>query len=260
MYHSNLTSRLMNRISRMKGTSAISRYTGSIAVAFLVVIGACDSTSTEPEIIPLETQMAEDIPADPASGRDPTTGRAISNNLFTLYDLDENQIVLSSSVTDATQRRADSTGTVWDIGFRGTTVIFNGGDSGPGQARAQILTQPFDEVVEAPADGYIADGENTACPQVQTPVGPVPGSTLAICTGSDNGWYNYNSEAGLISPIPGRTIVLKTATGHYAALRILSYYQGNPNPPDANASSRYYTFEFVLQTDGSADLRNTTGS
>ena len=75
----------MNLILPMKGTSAISRYTGLIAVAFLVVIGACDSTSTEPETIPLETQMAEDIPADPASGRDTTTGRAISNNLFTLY-------------------------------------------------------------------------------------------------------------------------------------------------------------------------------
>ena len=250
----------MNRILPLKETSTVSRCTGLIAVAFLVVIGACDSASNEPEIIPLESRMAEDIPADPASGRDPTTGRAISNNLFTLYDLDENQIVLSSSETDAAQRRADSTGTVWDIGFKGTTLIFNGGDSGPGQARAQILTQPFDEVVEAPAGGYIADGENTTCPQVQTPVGPVPGSTLAICTGSGNGWYNYNSEAGLISPIPGRTIVLKTATDHYAALRILSYYQGNPNPPDPNAPSRYYTFEFVLQTDGSSDLRNTTDS
>ena len=250
----------MNRILPTKETSAISRFTGLIAVAFLVVIGACDSTSTEPETIPLETRMAEDIPADPASGRDPTTGRAISNNLFTLYDLDETQVVLSSSETDPGQRRADSTSTVWDIGFRGTTVIFNGGDSGPGRARAQILAQPFDEVVEAPDGGYIADGENTTCPQVQTPVGPVPGSTLAICTGSDNGWYNYNSETGLISPIPGRTIVLKTATGLYAALRILSYYQGNPNPPDASAPSRYYTFEFVLQTDGSPDLRNTTDS
>ena len=250
----------MNRILPVEETSAIFRYTGLIAVAFLVVIGACDSTSTEPEIIPLETRMAEDIPADPASGRDSTTGRAISNNLFTLYDLDDNQVVLSSLETDAAQRRADSTGTVWDIGFRGTTVIFNGGTSGPGQARAQVLKQPFDEVVEAPAGGYISDGENTTCPQVQTPVGPVPGSTLAVCTGSGNGWYNYNSEAGLISPIPGRTIVLKTTTDYYAALRILSYYQGNPNPPDANAPSRFYTFEFVLQTDGSSDLRNTTGS
>ena len=228
-----------------------------IVMAFIIFIAACDSADPDPDPIPLETQVAEDVPADPASGRDPTTGRAISNNLFTLYDLDANQIVLSSSVTDPAQRQSDSTGTVWDLGFRGTTIIFNGGSSGPGEASAQILRQSFDEVVEAPAAGYISDGENADCPQVQTPIGPRPGSTLAICTGSDNGWYNYDSNAGLISPIPGRTIVMKTATGNYASLRILSYYRGNPNPPDTNAPSRYYTFEFIIQTDGSRDLRNT---
>ncbi|MCY3486980.1 MAG: hypothetical protein OXH34_00935, partial [Bacteroidetes bacterium] len=85
-----------------------------------------------------------------------------------------------------------------------------------------------------------------------------PGSTLAICTGSGNGWYSYNPDQLLISPIPGRTIVMKTATGNYASLRILGYYQGNPNPPDPNRPSRYYTFEFIVQPDGSRDLRSTT--
>ncbi len=221
-------------------------------------IAACDSTEMDPDPIPLETLMAKDVPADPASGRDPTTGRAISNNLFTLYDLDENKIVLSSSVTDANQRREDSTGTTWDIGLRGTTIIFNGGESGSGMASAQIIAQLFDEIVEAPEGGYITDGENTSCPQVQTPIGPVPGSKLAICTGSGNGWYNYDASQGLISPIPGRTIVMKTAAGNYASLRILSYYKGNPNPPDPSQPSRHYTFEFIIQPDGSRDLRSTT--
>lgn len=248
----------MNQTLLIRKTPAIFRNAWLAAVAITVFIGACDSASTEPEPVPLETQLAEDVPADPASGRDPETGRSISNNLFTLYDLDANQIVLSSLVTDSAQRRADSTGTAWDIGFRGTTIIFNGGESGPGEASAQILAQLFDEVVEAPAGGYTTDGENTACPQVQTPAGPVPGSKLAICTGSGNGWYNYNPDQLLISPIPGRTIVMKTATGNYASLRILGYYQGNPNPPDPNKPSRYYTFEFIVQPDGSRDLRSTT--
>ena len=246
----------MNQFLSTKKVPALLLKTSFSAVICMIIFAACDSTSTEPEPIPLETQTASDVPADPVSGRDQTTGRAISNNLFTLFDLDENKIILSSSVTDPTQRRADSTATVWDIGFRGTTIIFNGGESGPGEAQAQILTQPFHEVTEAPGDGYIADGKNTTCPPIQTPAGPVPGSTLAICTGSGNGWYNYDS--GLISPIPGRTIVIKTATGDYASLRILSYYRGNPNPPDSNEPSRYYTFEYILQADGSKDLQNTT--
>ncbi len=248
----------MNQTLPIRKTPGILRDVWLAAVVITVFIGACDSASNEPEPIPLDTQMAEDVPADPVSGRDLETGRAISNNLFTLYDLDANKIVLSSSVTDAARREADSTGTVWDIGFRGTTIIFNGGKSGPGEAAAQILTQTFDEVVEAPAGGYITDGENTTCPQVQTPAGPVPGSTLAICTGSDNGWYNYDSSQQLISPIPGRTIVMKTATGNYASIRILSYYQGNPNPPNTEQPSRHYTFEFIVQPDGSRDLRSTT--
>ncbi len=250
----------MSQILRIKKTSFPLRNLGLFMAVLMVFIGACDSTTMEPVPVPLEALMAEDVPADPASGRDPTTGRAISNNLYTLYDLDENQIVLSSSDTDTVQREQDSTGTVWDIGFRGTTIIFNGGESGSGQASAQLLSLPFDEVMEAPSNGYIADGENTTCPSVQTPFGPAPSSPLAICTGSDNGWYNYDSESGLISPVPGRTVVMKTATGNYASLRFLSYYQGNPNPPDPSAPSRYYTFEFILQSDGSRDLRNTTSS
>lgn len=248
----------MNQISPISNTPVIFRNAWLAAVVIAVFIGACDSASNEPEPVQLEARMAEDIPADPASGRDSTTGRAISNNLFTLYDIDAGKIILSSSVTDADQRREDSTGTVWDIGFRSTTIIFNGGESGLGEASAQILAEPFDEVVEAPADGYITDGENTTCPQIETPGGPVPGSKLAICTGSDNGWYNYDLDSGLISPIPGRTIVMKTATGNYASLRILSYYQGNPNPPDPSKPSRHYTFEFIVQPDGSRDLRSTT--
>jgi len=242
---------------QVKKTLLTYRNAWFIAVGFIVLVGACDSTSSDPEPIPLMTQIAEDVPADPVSGRDSTTGRALSNNLYTLYDLESNEIILSSSTTDSSQRREDSTGTVWDIGFKSTTIIFNGGESGPGEASAQIMKQPFDEVVEAPAEGYVADGENTTCPQVQTPVGPVLGSTLSICTGSKNGWYSYDSDQGLISPIPGRAIVMKTATGNYASLRILSYYQGNPNPPDASKPSRYYTFEFIVQKDGSRDLRNT---
>jgi len=227
-------------------------------LGFLLTLGACDSSPNEPEPTPLETQLVEDIIADPVISRDPETGRSISNNLYSLYDLDANELILSSSMTDKNQRITDSTGTEWDIGFRGTTIIFNGGISGSGDASAQILAQPFDEVTEAPSDGYITDGNNSTCPPIQTPAGPKPGSTLAICTGSGNGWYNYNSDTGLIAPTPGRTIALKTATGNYASLRFLSYYKGNPNPPDPNQPSRHYTFEYIVQPDGSRDLQNTT--
>lgn len=223
----------------------------------LVFTTSCDSTDDTPEPAALEAQLAENVPADPSSGRDPVTGAAISNNLYTLFDLEENAIVLSSAETNAEIRQRDSTGSDWDIGLKGTTIIFNGGTSGPGEAAAQLLIDVFASVTEAPESGYYADGENTSCPAVETPFGAVPGTPLAICTGSDNGWYNYNSTSSLTTPIPGRTIVLKTARGNYAKIRILSYYQDNPDPPDASALSRYYTFEYILQPDGSRNLETT---
>ena len=228
------------------------------ALTGVLLLSACDSTEPD-EVVDLEAQVAADVEADPTTGRDPNTGAPLANNLFTLYDLDAGEIVLSSSETDAATRAADSTGTAWDIGFRGTTVIFNGGTSGPGQGSAQLLTEAFDAVTEAPADGFFADGANPNCPAVETPGGTFPGTPYALCTGSDNGWDNYAPSQNLIAPIPGRTIVLTTGDGDYAKVRILSYYRGNPATPDPMAdASRYYTFEYVVQPDGSRDFLSTT--
>ena len=220
-----------------------------------LVFSACDTDGNDPDPVPLNAQTATDVEADLTSGRDPNTGAPISNNQFTLYDLDAGEIVLLSSETDATIRQRDSVSTTWDIGFKGTTIIFNGGTSGPGQGSAQLLTETFASVTEAPAAGYVADGANTNCPAVQTPGGTFPGTPYAICTGSDNGWYNYAPQQNLISPIAGRTIAMTTGEGDYAKVRILSYYQGNPATPDPQTdASRYYSFEYIVQPDGSRDF------
>lgn len=225
--------------------------------AFALVLAACDSADPAPEPVPLTVQTAADVEADPVASAG--GGPPASTGRYTLYSLAENRVVLSSSEEDPAVRARDSVSTAWDLGFNGTTIIFNGGTSGPGTAEAQLLTEAFADVTEAPEGGYVADGENT-CPAVQTPGGPVPGRPLAVCTGSDNGWYNYNPQTNLIAPVPGRTIVLRTAAeGDYAKLRILSYYRGNPNPPDPSAPSRYYTFEYVLQPDGSRNFETTAG-
>jgi hypothetical protein len=220
---------------------------------FFLMVG-CDSSDPDP--VTLDAEMASDIVADPAT-LPPDGGPPVSSGRFSLFSLSENRVVLPSSETDPTVRNRDSASTAWDLGFSGTTIIINSGMSGPGSVEAQLLTETFADVTVAPTDRYVADGKNT-CPAVQTPVGEVPGTPYAICSGSDNGWYNYNPQTNLISPIPGRTIVLKTVDGHYAKLRILSYYQGNPNPPDPSAPSRYYTFEYVLQPDGSRNFETTT--
>lgn len=214
-----------------------------LALAGALTLSACDSTEPE-EIVDLEVQTAADVEADPSvstgGGRPSYSGR------YTLYDLDAGEIVLSSSETDAGVRQQDSTSTAWDIGFSGTTIIVNGGTSGPGAGSAQVLEAAFAEVTEAPASGYLADGENT-CDN---------GSTTAVCGGSGASWYTYDPTTHLVTPIAGRTIALTTGDGDYAKVRVLSYYQGNPATP--GGTSRYYTFEYVVQPDGSRDFETTT--
>ncbi len=210
----------------------------ALVAAAALGLSACDSNS--PDVpTPLTATTFEDLAADPTTGRDPTTGAPISSNRYTLFSLRENEVVLNYDEAD----RSDSNSTAWDIGFRGTSLIVNGGTAGPGNGGVQILTNTFEEVTDAPADGYRVDA-------VGSP---------AIPAGSGNGWYTYNGATNTITPTPGRVIVVRTADGRYAKLRILSYYRGNPATIDPNTNeARYYTFEYVFQPDGSTDFETTT--
>lgn len=210
-----------------------SKFITSVLFAALVfAIAACDNSDPE-QILPasLQTTIVENLAADPATGRDPDTGQAIDTDRFTFFSLRNNEVVLSYDEAD----RSDSLSTNWDIAFNATTILVNGGTGRMGDGGAQILTAAFDDVTEAPADGYAQDN----------------GTEYAIPANSGDGWYNYDPATFIVSPIPGRVLIVRTADGHYAKMRILSYYEGAPEAPDAFVDAdRYYTFEFVFQPDG----------
>ena len=88
---------------------------------------ACDDDSEDP-LVPLEAEVVADL-------------NAVSTTKFTFFSFEENAIVANE----------DSATTKWDIGFRGTTIILNGGSSGPGAASGQIVDGVFNELTEAPA-------------------------------------------------------------------------------------------------------------
>ncbi len=172
---------------------------------------------------PVKSETVKDIVADPTtiSG----TGQPVVSGKFTFYSF-KNGIVVNS----------DSASTKWDVAFRGTTILTNGGSSGNGQGGAVILNGIFDEIKEV---------SSTSPFQVDTK------TLLAIPTGSGKGWYNYDAPTNIISPIAGKVLVIKTADSKYAKMEILNYYKGSPTKPDANSVARYYTFRFVYQPDGS---------
>ncbi len=187
--------------------------------------GACKKKE-EPKPVILEVQTVSNLPADPTSN--PSTGQPQpATGKFTLYSLRENTIVPNT----------DSTTHKWDIGFRGTTIIVNGGAIRAGQGGASIFTGLFEDLKEIDANQIFATDQSP--------------TQLAIPTGSGNGWYNYNPQQNWISPIPGKVLVIRTGDGKFAKVEILSYYKDAPNTPSATAQARYYNFRFVYQPDGS---------
>ncbi len=176
-----------------------------------------EDNSPQPQPTPLRTQVIYDLPAD--------TGKKM---IFTLFRFSDSTIVSNS----------DSNSTKWDIGFAGTTIITNSGVRGPGQGGAIVLKDvDFNSIKEAPETGYKIENSLT---------------DLAIPTGSGNGWYNYNPQTHVVSPIPGRVLIIRTADGKYVKMQIISYWKGNPQPIDPfTHKERYYTFRYVYQPNGS---------
>lgn len=130
------------------------------------------------------------------------------------------------------------TGDNWDIAFRGTTILVNGGeataDDQPvrmGNAGAYFSTGALSEIASVDTTLFTQDSEANG---------------LAITTGSGNGWYNYDPATHIISPIPGKVLVVRTNDGKYAKVEILSYYE-NSEPNADLSNSQYYSFNYVYQ-------------
>lgn len=139
----------------------------------------------------------------------------------------------------ATGQKTDSA-TEWDIAFRATTILVNGGS----------VTGLNDEPARTGQGGvYIETGVTFSALSrvIETNFKQDSSNGLAVPTGSNNGWYNYNRETHLITPIPGRTLVVRTHDGKYAKVEILSYYKGAPDPKDVKVDPR--TFQYSHQAD-----------
>jgi len=205
-----------------------------VALSTMGILFSCkkDETGT----VTLQSKQVKDLQADTIIGTytsGPAAGQPYGAGKFTFYSLETNSVIANS----------DSATSKWDIGLRGTTIITNGGNSGPASGGAFVYVGTFDDLKSVPADSvFRIDNAPTS---------------YAIRTGSGNGWYSYNGATNIITPIPGRILVIRTASGKYAKIEIQNYYKGGVTP-DASASDedklkkqRYYTFRFIYQSSGS---------
>lgn len=124
--------------------------------------------------------------------------------------------------------------TDWDIAFRGTSIIINGGASAgaadeperTGNAGAYIVNSTFADVTEVETGSFLQDSET--------------GAVLS-------NWYTYaGPPTHEISPTPGKILIIRTHDGKYAKVEILSYYE-NAQPNAEYNNYRYYTFNYVYQ-------------
>ncbi len=205
--------------------------TGLVAISLGLTAIGCDGSEDETE--PLPATRVENVPADPTTGHDPVTGAPIgATGRYTFYDLSSNRIILDRDDDD----RSDSTSMGWDIAFQSSNIIVNSPATGGGSGGIQVLDSDFDAVAQAPESGYST-------------------STVGLESSSDLAWGVYNDATMVVFPLDGKTLVLKTADGKYAKLRIVSYYKDAPAVPDVFVDqARYITFEFVYQPDGSRNL------
>jgi hypothetical protein len=204
----------------------------AMGLGLSIALVAC-TKEEETIVVPVSAITVKDLAADTVTGLG-LDGRPQSAGTTTYYSLVDNKAIAST----------DAASTKWDIAFSSTKILINGGTSGPGIGGAFVYVGLFDALKTIPADSNFATDNSNA-------------ASFAIPLGSGKAWYTYDGLTTLVSPIAGRVLVIRTATGKFAKIEIISYYKGGVTLP-ASASvndklfkQRYYTFRYAYQPNGS---------
>ncbi len=178
-------------------------------------------------------KTVNNLPADTVLGINTTTGMPFSAGKYTFFSLERNAIVPNT----------DSASTQWDLAFASNKILTNGGTSGKGLGGAFVYVGLFDDLKSIPSDSVFKTDNAPA--------------SFAVTFGSGKGWYVYDQLTSLITPLAGRVLVIRTASGKFAKVEIINYYKGGVTLPitasdsDKLSKQRYYTFRYAYQPNGS---------
>ncbi len=195
-------------------------------LALFIGFSSCKEDD-EPEVLQIETESVSNLYAPQLGGQ----GQPISGD-YTKFDFASGAISISD--------------TEWDIAFRGTDIIINGGVSfgttdepeRTGEGAAYLATGTMASVVSVNESSLEQDSVN--------------GHVLDT-------WYTYSGPPNhIIAPTAGKILVIKTRNGKYAKIEIMSYYKDAPEvitTDIATNDARYFTFNYVYQpNDGEASF------
>jgi hypothetical protein len=181
------------------------------------------------------------------------------------YSLEENKAV------DGSYKKTKK----WDLAFGGLYASFLSGNNGSntqnngalagGKGGITIVEKPFSEVVDIPADSQFKTGIDLI------------GTDDAGSFGNGIGWYLYDFGGEVVTDgtnpqkahvayalgeslkiangkvIPARTVILKTANGNYAKIKMISVYKDVYTSAEwfKDTPHMYYTFDYVMVPAGS---------
>ena len=183
----------------------------------------------------------------------------VNEELLSFVELDASDFILNLSDTSVTGRFVKfsfSEGDTinhnnWDVAFRGTTLIVNGGEEAhndqpdrTGNSAVYIAIGSMSEINDIDTNRLLQDNSSGSAILENMMV-----DDLGI---SGEGWASYNYQTHIISPIPGRVLVFRTHDNNYAKMEIL-YFYNNPNPEPQNGDyGGFYTFNYVYQSEEGA--------
>lgn len=184
---------------------------------FAFVFTSCSEDDKTPVSAPIVSKQVKNLYAPQTGGQ----GQGAISGEFVKFSFAEGKTVTNDN---------------WDIAFRGTAIIVNGGatigltdePNRTGNGALALESGIFADITKAPADANFKQDAK---------------ENHALTAVSNKGWYSYDFTTHLINPIAGKVIVVKTHNGHYAKMEIVSYYKDTDATKRENA--RYYTFNYV---------------
>lgn len=190
---------------------------------FAIIIGSCTKDDPDPDTIITATITELDAQAIvmPNPPPDPPT---VTGD-YTKFSFSEDTVV---------------TGDNWDIAFRSTSILVNGGGSSDtsqpartGNAAVYIADGTMVEITSADTSLFLQDTQN--------------GTAIIDDFGQMQlGWCAYDFVTHMLSPIPGKILVIRTHDNKYAKVEILNFYDAAMT----NNFGGFYTFNYVYQSSG----------
>ncbi|HIE74010.1 MAG TPA: hypothetical protein EYQ06_07105 [Flavobacteriales bacterium] len=199
-----------------------------------VVFTACKKESPEP-IDTVITATITELDAQASITPNPPPAPPTITGNYTKFSFSEGGVV---------------DGDDWDVAFRSTSIIVNGGASSDSSQPSR----------EGNAAVYIIDGTMANIASIDTSLlaqDSQNGTAIIDDMGyMEMGWCVYDKDPvsptwHKISPIAGKILVFRTHDNKYAKIEI-TYFYDSPNPNFMTDYGGFYTFNYVYQSEKGA--------